>query len=409
MHDDQCETLEFDLLVVASGLFAKPYMPNLRGHERFGGLIVHAYSIKSREQLAGKRIAVIGGGKCAADMAVLAGLFGQLGYVIFRQAHWMIPRTSMGGYFPLRYTFTRFLCVPPTPFPNAPHSYLFHFLHRTFPYIFAKAMDSMCNDTIATLGSDLFNDKIFLPRHHCTNVVNGSVIPNDFIRLKRESRIIGKLATIHEIVNESTIRLDSGEELQVDMIVCATGFTEGFPFLSSTHAQTMGVPTGMTGSATEFKLYRRVVPVGVPNVAFVGFTLCSANWMVAEAASHWISDYFLGRLELPASEKEMHDEIMTMCGFSRKMFNRNGCYTNYYWLEPIEIYLNDMGLARHRTNNWISEYFGVYQPKRLRGLHEERKAKAEGRLMNRRWYFGFGHTFLVIFLLSLLYNFCLMP
>ena len=408
MHGGTCETFEFDLLVVASGLFSKPYMPNFDDQERFAGPIVHAYTIKSREQLADKRIAIIGGGKCGADMAVAAGLFGQLCYLIFRQAHWMFPRMLMGGYLPLRFSFTRLLCLPFGPFPNAPHTALLHFLHRTFPRFFEKIMNGISKDVVAILGPDLFKDKIFLPQHSYRNVQNSSVIPNDFVRLKRDGRIIGKLATIDRIVNESTIRLDSGEELQVDMIICATGFIEGFPFLSPTQAQTMGVPTGMSDRETEFNLYRRIVPVGVPNVAFIGFTLSSCNWMIFEAASHWISDYFLGRLKLPVSEKEMYDEIMTMRRFSRQMFNRNGCYVNYFWLEPIEIYLKDMGLPLHRTNNWISEYFGVYRPKRLKGLHEERKAKAEGRPLNQRWYFGLGHSLLLFFLLIFLYKFYLM-
>ncbi|CAF4072036.1 unnamed protein product [Adineta steineri] len=48
----------------------------------------------------------------------------------------------------------------------------------------------------------------------------------------------------------------------------------------------------------------------------------------------------------------------------------------------MEIYLRDMGVSLYRTNNWISEYFGVYRPKRLSTLHDERKAKAEEKTRN---------------------------
>ncbi|CAF4451189.1 unnamed protein product, partial [Adineta steineri] len=48
----------------------------------------------------------------------------------------------------------------------------------------------------------------------------------------------------------------------------------------------------------------------------------------------------------------------------------------------MEIYLRDMSLSLYRTNHWISEYFGVYRPKRLSTLHDERKAKAEGKTTN---------------------------
>jgi hypothetical protein len=58
------------------------------------------------------------------------------------------------------------------------------------------------------------------------------MISNDFIRLKCEGSIIGKLGVIDEIVDETTVRLSSGEELQVDMIISATGFIRRSPFFS---------------------------------------------------------------------------------------------------------------------------------------------------------------------------------
>lgn len=51
----------------------------------------------------------------------------------------------------------------------------------------------------------------------------------------------------------------------------------------------------------------------------------------------------------------------------------------HYWIAPIDILLNDMGVGLDRTTNWIAEYFGVYRPKRFQSLHEEGQRKAEGR------------------------------
>jgi dimethylaniline monooxygenase (N-oxide forming) len=406
-HHGLSEIFEFDLLVVASGLYSEPYIPVFHGQEKFGGSIVHAYDVKTHEQVADKRVIVIGGGKCATDMAVLAGSFAQTCHLIFRRAHWMVPRSLMKGFVPIRLFYTRLFCVPFTPFPGAPHSALFRFVHRKFPHFFANAIKTLSDDIITTHGPDLFNDKIFLPRHAYRNVENMTVIPKDFIRLKRDGRIVGKLASIDKIIDRTTVQLDSGEQLQVDMIIYATGFIERFPFFSDVHARTLSLRTTTTADDdTEFRLYRRIIPVGIPSVAFVGFTSSVANWMIDEVTSHWISEYFLGRLKLPSSEKEMYEEIMATRTFVRQMFNRPGWHANYYWLEPLEIYLNDMGLALHRTNNWISEYFGVYRPERLKGLHEERQAKAEGRPIKQQWYFGFGHSLLVVFLLFFFYSLC---
>lgn len=261
----------------------------------------------------------------------------------------------------------------------------------------------MGDDTIATY-KDLYDDKILIPKYSFRNVENLSRMTDEFIKVKREGRIIRKLASIDEIIDETTIRLDSGETLQADMIVCATGFIEQVSFLSETLSRAVGqnkiTPTSNEGS--DLDLYRRIIPVGVPNIAFIGLPAAASTWMLFEVQSHWTSDYFLSRIKLPTNEKEMYEEIRTLRNFIFKLFNRKSYYLQYYWLEPIEIYLQDMGLSLHRTNNWISEYFGIYRPKRIANLHDERQAKAEGKtksIWHRHWYFGFGHTLLVLVIL----------
>jgi hypothetical protein len=250
-------------------------------------------------------------------------------------------------------------------------------------------------------GPDLSNDKIFIPQHSFRNLENISMVSNDFIRLKREGSIIGKLEVIDEIVDETTVRLSSGEELQADMIISATGFIQRFPFFSEKDAQMMGL-TAFNGNI-KFNLYRRVIPVGIPNIAFIGFTDSVGLWTIAEAASHWISNYFLKRLKLPYSQEEMYKEIQTHNTFILKVFNRSEYHYRYYWAAPLEIYLNDMGLELHRTSNWISEYFGIYRPERLKGLHDERRIIAETGHRPRHFYFSFTLNIFLILLLICIY------
>ena len=376
-------------------------MPSFKGQTKFTGEIVHACSIKNYDQLRNKRVAVIGGGKCSTDMAVLAATYARSCHLIFRRAYWMLPRSIMGGRLPIGMMFSRAMAFPQDLYPDAPYSQLTKFLHRRFPGLFEKIFDSMVEDIIATHGPDLYEDKIFMPDHHLKNAGSTSLIAKDFISLKKKGLIVGKLDAIDEIINENTIRLTSGEELQVDMIICATGYMERCPFLSQQTAEALGLRTFKGTDKIEFNLYRRLVPVGVPNMAFVGFIISPGNWMVTEVASHWTSDYFLGRLKLPESEDRLREEIITHRSFIRQKFDRPINQIVPYWLAPIEVYLKDMGVSLYRTNNWISEYFTIYRPSRFKGLHEERRAVAQGRPI-RRFYFSFTHT---IFFLLLLFIF----
>ncbi len=343
-------------------------------------------------------------GKCATDIAAFVGRHARSCHLIFRKAHWMLPFHILGGLLPAQVLYTRVFSVPFTPFPGGTYSALFRFLHGKFPKIFTKITDLISNDIISIHGPNLFNDKMFIPQHSFKNVQNLSMVPKDFIRLKHEGRIIGKLGTIEEIINETTIRLSSGEELQADMIISATGFIRYFPFFSEKHAQMMGL-TKFSGD-TELNLYRRLIPVGIPNIAFSGFTTSVGYLINTEVASHWISDYFLKRLQLPDAEK-MREDIKTNRTFIKEIFNGDDNNYRYYWLGPLEIYLSDMGLDIHRTNNWISEYFGIYRPKRLKGLHDERKILAETGHKLQRFYFSFQLNILLILFLMFIYVFFL--
>ncbi|CAF1248495.1 unnamed protein product [Adineta steineri] len=351
------ETFEFDLIVVATGLFSTPEKPNFRGQNKFAGSIMHITGIKSEDQLKNKHVIVIGGARSAIDMATLAAMHENYG-------------------------FSRIFTHIFDPFPNAPHSAAFYFLHH------------------------LFADEKFIPKGSIRNAHNIMRVTKEFVTMIRENRIIRKLASIDEIIDKITIRLDSGEFLQADLLICATGFIETFPFLSETLTKTLVRNTTRSTSdeGIDLDLYRRIIPIGISNITFIGLPAPLHTWMFYEVQCHWMSDYFLGRIKLPNTEKEMYEEIETTRQFIYKMFKRKSYYFQYYWLEPMEIYLRDMGLSLYRTNNWISEYFGVYRPKRLSTVHDERKAKAEGKITNF-WYFSFQHTILLFLLLFIWFFF----
>ena len=402
------QTFEFDLVVVANGLFSTPEKPNIRGQNKFAGSILHDTEIKRQNQFENKRVVVLGGAKSAIDMSTLAAMYGRSCYMIFSHSYWVIPHQILRGYIPLDYAFTRLFTSILDPFPYAPHSVLFHFIHRTFSFMFIKLYEIISNAVIDMYRADLFADKKFIPKGSLRNAQNMMRVTKEFITLIGEGRIIRKLASLDEIIDSTTIRLDSGDVLEADLIVCATGFIEKFSFLSEKFNQILvqNKTTSKSDEGVDLDLYRRIIPVGIPNIAFIGLPAPIHTWMFYEVQCHWVSDYFLQRIQLPSTEKEMYEEIQITRNFIYEMFTQKSYYFQYYWLEPMEIYLQDMGLALHRTNNWISEYFGVYRPKRIATLHNERHAKAKGRTTSHL-YFGFRHTILLFLLLLSIWFFLL--
>ena len=387
------ETFKFDFVVVANGLFSYYRVPTFRGQEKFSGSIMHANDIKRREQLINKNILVIGGSKSAIDMAVNVATLARHCDMIFRRIHLILPVKILRGHLPLRHLWCRFNCFLADLYPLAPHSRLFQLAHQYFKYILVAIRKKIAADLAVSNGPDLYKDGIFKPQYGSKDGLVSFPVQPIFAELKREDRIRGHIGSIEEIIDSNSVRLNTGKIFSpVDMIICSTGHYIHFPFFSDADARTMGLPHG---TSADLDLYRRIVPINVPKIAFVGYTSSSRAWMIDEVASHWVSDYFKGVQLLPSRE-EMQKEIEIIRDFVRSQYGTTAPHIRFTWLEPLEIYLNDMKLPLQRANNWWSENFGVYRPNRFKTLHEERRARDSGLPFPYRFYFSFLHTVLIL-------------
>src|SRR5262249_56958780 len=91
-QDGRTHEQDFDLAVIAIGLYSNsPNLPRILGQEDFAGEILHVSDIKPRAPLAGKRLAIVGYGKSAPDIALEAAEVAETVHLIFREAHWPVP------------------------------------------------------------------------------------------------------------------------------------------------------------------------------------------------------------------------------------------------------------------------------------------------------------------------------
>src|SRR5207249_4306690 len=94
---------DFDLVVIATGLYSDtPNLPAIPGQEDFQGAVLHISQVKTRAPLDGKRVAVVGYGKSATDAALEAAAVAQEVHIIFREAHWPVPR-NLAGILPFKW------------------------------------------------------------------------------------------------------------------------------------------------------------------------------------------------------------------------------------------------------------------------------------------------------------------
>ena len=87
--------------------------------------------------------------------------------------------------------------------------------------------------------------------------------------------------------------LADGSVLPADLVVCATGFIQGVPFLPEE------VQAALLDERGNFQLYRQIHPVDVPDLYFNGYNSSFFSPLNAEIAALWIAADLAGAVALP--------------------------------------------------------------------------------------------------------------
>ena len=103
------ETREFDFVVVCTGMYSTPLLVHFKDEDKFKGHITHAtYFTDGEKACKDKNVVVVGGGKSAIDCAVVAAKYAKSSSIVFRGAHWPVPRKIL-NLVPFKWaTYNRF-------------------------------------------------------------------------------------------------------------------------------------------------------------------------------------------------------------------------------------------------------------------------------------------------------------
>ena len=83
-------------LVIANGHNWSPKWPTYPGQDTFTGELLHSASYRSGDQLAGRRVVVVGAGNTGCDIAVEAAQRAAAAYHSTRRAYWYAPKYAFG-------------------------------------------------------------------------------------------------------------------------------------------------------------------------------------------------------------------------------------------------------------------------------------------------------------------------
>lgn len=86
----------YDAVFACSGHLSKPLVPDIEGRDLFQGEMLHSQEYRRPSRFEGKRIAIVGFGSSATDIACeLAGQAKEL-YLVTHRGGWILPRFFQG-------------------------------------------------------------------------------------------------------------------------------------------------------------------------------------------------------------------------------------------------------------------------------------------------------------------------
>ena len=344
--------VEVDFLVVCSGTFSEPFIPQTEGMENFinaGGSVFHTTKVNSPDLYKNKKVAVVGFGKSACDITSSIAECAQKTYIIFREPKWKVPKKILG----INYKY-----IILSRFGEA----LTKLKYRNF----VESIIHTLKIPSAALG---FMQKVFakqqslktanlIPDVSITDMLHGELsVESDGLYKKVVDKKITAVRGEIKSYAQNGIELSNGEKLDVDLVIYGTGFKQTLKFLSDEMIKKF------TDSKGDYLLYRNILPVDVPGLAFVGYNSSFFCNLSSEMGALWLAEYLKDKIALPSKE-EMKSQVTEHLNWRRK-FRQNALYKNAsvypFNITYVDQLLKDMK-AKLPLGSLLSEWLVVVEP-----------------------------------------------
>lgn len=346
----------YDRLVVANGVFCEPAIPDYPGLDEFtaaGGTLCAGTEFHDAEDARGKQVLVVGYGKSACDVTVPISTVAARTDVIARQMLWKVPR-KVGG-------FLNFKMLLLTRMGEALFRYLRprgfeKFLHGPGNGLRRNMINSIGSVSVRQFG---LRELELVPAGHMEDIVRGAIglategffeaVAAGAITVHRD-RVIARLFADE---GRPYAELSDGTRLPADLVVCATGFTQGVPFLPTEIQERLFDERG------NFLLYRQIRPVGVPGLFFNGYNSSFFSPLNAEMAAVWIAAELAGAIPLP-DDDAMRQAVADQLAFMDTATDTHHCRGTKiipFSMHNVDEVLGDLDLnigAFVRATHWLN-------------------------------------------------------
>jgi len=287
----------FDFVVVCSGMYNwPPNMPLARGHKKFKGKIIHSCMFTDKSMAEGKKAVVVGGGKSAVDCAVAASKTGASSTLLFRKAHWPVPR-RLAELVPFKWgTYSRFghSMLPQHHYNGAIARYI-HGVTKPIKWAWWRIVETMFKIQFK-LSGDMVPD---IPLE--MDVFNGGqILDKQFRDRLAKGDLKAKKGAIDRYEADKVVLTD-GTEIETDLVIYGTGFNKSYSYFDRVVLDKMDM------QQDGLWLYRNIIPPKVANIAFVGCEVATFNNILTHGLQAiWLAKLLNNEWKLPPVGKMLH-------------------------------------------------------------------------------------------------------
>ncbi|MEM7372475.1 MAG: NAD(P)/FAD-dependent oxidoreductase [Bacteroidota bacterium] len=354
--------------------------PKFDGESEFTGTIITERDIQDLTDFQDKKVAVVGFGKSALDMATLTALEGAQVEHIFRTPRWTVPLKILGVHYsyPL---FSRMgsVMMPAWAYPSKAEAFLHRklaFLVKGFWFMLSRLFTILIKSKGWFKGKEV-QERLnsIIPKHPMLHDLRSATAlqPPAFCRLIAEGIITPNHAELEGFTSNGVV-LSNGKTIEADTVILSLGSNSPiFPFMPATYREIL------EKEEDGVQLYRHMIHPDIPNFAFAGYNHGFLHIPAVEVGTVWLLALLDGELSLPPVE-EMRETIHYVREWKRQHIQfepSRSCAINTRYQQYLDIMLKELRLSPYRKSNPIAELFGRYGAGDYQGVLEEYLASRE--------------------------------
>jgi dimethylaniline monooxygenase (N-oxide forming) len=352
--NEEAKEERFDFVVVATGMYGwPPHIPKFRGADAFDGEIYHSQTFQDASVCEGKDVVVVGGGKSAVDNAVSGAKLGKSSTLLYRSAHWPVPRL-LCNLVPFQWgTYSRFgHFMLPVHHDVTKFAWYLHSVLTPVKWVWWRIVELMFRMQFRLTGDMVPEGPIEI------DVFTGGQILNydmrDLLKQGRVKAIKGAIEKIHP----KQVELVNGTMLPCDVLVFGTGFTKSYDLFDRLIQEKLQIRTD------GLFLYRNVLPPNIANLAFVGSEVSTFNNILTHSLqAEWLARVLAGKVEIP-DRRRMLPRVEAEKTWKRSWMPSTSARSSILQLHMMkyhDVLMKDMGENHLRKGvNKLAEIFSPY-------------------------------------------------